>query len=176
MRMLILAALAILSVSSLEAQPTMPPDSESEQRVESILCAINKRCVVIVTAGGAVDMTEWLERVPGLLQSWYLGQEGGKALARVLTGSVNPSGHLPVTFETRLEDNPVYHTYYPEPNTNRVHYKEGVFVGYLGYEKRASSLNFHSATDCPTPLSTTAIFWCSRRPTRPQPYMMFRLL
>jgi beta-glucosidase len=99
------------------------------------ICGINKHCVVIVTSGGAVDMRGWLERAPALLQSWYLGQEGGTALAKVLFGSVNPSGHLPATFERRWEDNPVHDSYYPEPGTNRVRYKEGVFVGYRGYER-----------------------------------------
>jgi beta-glucosidase len=47
---------------------------------------------------------------------------------------VNPSGRLPVTFERRWEDNPVHDSYYPEEGTNRVSYKEGVFVGYRGYE------------------------------------------
>jgi len=47
---------------------------------------------------------------------------------------VNPSGRLPVTFERRWEDNPVHDSYYPEAGTNRVVYKEGVFVGYRGYE------------------------------------------
>ncbi len=48
---------------------------------------------------------------------------------------MNPSGRLPVTFERRWEDNPVHDTYYPQAGTNRVIYKEGVFVGYRGYEK-----------------------------------------
>ena len=69
-----------------------------------------------------------------LLESWYPGQDGGTALAEILLGDVNPSGHLPITFERRAEDNPTYDNYYPEPGTNRVVYKEGIFVGYRGYE------------------------------------------
>jgi beta-glucosidase len=106
------------------------------------ICAINKRCIVTITSGGAVDMTAWLERAPGLVQSWYLGQEGGTALAKVLLGAVNPSGHLPATFERRWEDNPVHDSYYPEPGTNRVRYKEGVFVGYRGYERSGRAPQF----------------------------------
>ena len=106
------------------------------------ICAINPRCVVIVTSGGAVDMEGWLAQAPGLLQSWYLGQEGGTALAKVLFGSANPSGHLPATFERRWEDNPVHDSYYPEPGTNRVRYDEGVFVGYRGYEQRGIKPQF----------------------------------
>ena len=106
------------------------------------ICTINEHCVVVVTSGGAVDMTDWIAGTPGLLQSWYLGQEGGTALAKVLFGSVNPSGHLPATFERQWEDNPVHDSYYPEPGTNRVHYKEGVFVGYRGYEQRGIKPQF----------------------------------
>jgi beta-glucosidase len=100
------------------------------------ICAANKRCIVIVNSGGAVDTTAWLERVPALLQAWYLGQDGGAALADILFGTVNPSGHLPATFERQWQDNPVHDSYYPEPGMNQVRYKEGVFVGYRGYEAR----------------------------------------
>lgn len=106
------------------------------------ICNINKHCVVVVTSGGAVDMTGWIASAPGLLQSWYLGQEGGTALAKMLFGSGSPSGHLPATFERQWEDNPVHDSYYPEPGTNRVHYKEGVFVGYRGYEQRGIKPQF----------------------------------
>src|SRR4029453_6315802 len=94
----------------------------------------NTNTVVALTSGGGVDMTGWLERVPAVIQTWYAGQEGGTALAEILLGDVNPSGRLPVTFERRREDNPVHDSYYPEPGTKRIVYKEGIFVGYRGYE------------------------------------------
>jgi beta-glucosidase len=100
--------------------------------------AVNKHTILVVTAGGAVDMHAWVERVPGLVHVWYPGQEGGTALAEILFGDVNPSGRLPVTFERRWEDNPVHDSYYPQAGTNRVVYKEGVFVGYRGYEHRGA--------------------------------------
>jgi beta-glucosidase len=83
-------------------------------------------------------MNAWLNRVPALIQAWYPGQEGGTALAEILFGDVNPSGRLPVTFERRWEDNPVHDSYYPEADTKRVVYKEGVFVGYRGYERNGT--------------------------------------
>ncbi|HEV7745129.1 MAG TPA: glycoside hydrolase family 3 C-terminal domain-containing protein [Pyrinomonadaceae bacterium] len=98
------------------------------------MAAVNKNTIVVITSGGSVDMNAWLERVPVLVQAWYPGQEGGTALAEILFGDVNPSGRLPVTFERRWKDNPVYDSYYPEAGTKRVVYKEGVFVGYRGYE------------------------------------------
>jgi beta-glucosidase len=98
------------------------------------MAAANRNTIVVVTSGGGVDMSGWLERVPALIEAWYPGQEGGTALAEILSGEVNPSGRLPVTFERRWEDNPVHDSYYPAAGTNRVEYKEGVFVGYRGYE------------------------------------------
>lgn len=98
------------------------------------ITAANKNTIVVVTSGGSVDMNSWIDRVPALIEAWYPGQEGGTALAEVIFGDVNPSGHLPVTFERRWEDNPVHDSYYPEAGTKRVVYKEGVFVGYRGYE------------------------------------------
>ncbi len=109
----------------------LPPGQE--QLIQEIAAA-NKNTVVVVTAGGAVDMTSWLNRVPAVLQAWYPGQEGGTALAEVLFGAVNPSGRLPVTFERHEEDNPTHDSYYPEDGGNRIVYKEGIFIGYRGYE------------------------------------------
>jgi beta-glucosidase len=94
----------------------------------------NRRTLVVVTAGGAVDMQPWITGVPAILQAWYPGQEGGTALAEIVFGDANPSGRLPVTLEGRWEDNPVHDSYYPEPGTKRVAYTEGVFVGYRGYD------------------------------------------
>jgi beta-glucosidase len=99
------------------------------------MAAANKNTIVVVTSGGGVDMSAWADRVPALIEAWYPGQEGGTALAEILLGDVNPSGRLPVTFERRWEDNPAHDSYYPAAGTNRVEYREGVFVGYRGYEK-----------------------------------------
>lgn len=109
----------------------LPPGQDELVRQ---IAAINKNIVLLVTSGGAVEMTPWLDSVPAILQTWYPGQEGGTALAEILFGNVNPSGRLPVTFERRWEDNPVHESYYPSDGTKRVEYKEGVFVGYRGYE------------------------------------------
>ncbi len=100
------------------------------------LLAANRKTIVVLTAGGNVDMNAWLADVPALVHAWYPGQEGGTAVADVLFGEVNPSGRLPVTFESRFEDNPTHDSYSPgDPASKRVEYKEGVFVGYRGYER-----------------------------------------
>jgi beta-glucosidase len=110
----------------------LPPGQE--QLVQEMQAA-NKNIVVVITSGGAVDMNSWQDRVPAVLQAWYPGEAGGTALAEILFGDVNPSGHLPASFERRWEDNPVHDSYYPKPGTTKVPYKEGVFVGYRGYER-----------------------------------------
>ena len=98
------------------------------------MASANKNTIVTVSSGGNVDSSAWLDQVPGYLELWYPGEAGGTALAEVLFGDIDPSGHLPATFERHAEDNPTYNNYYPEPGTNRIVYKEGVFVGYRGYE------------------------------------------
>jgi beta-glucosidase len=109
----------------------LPPGQN--ELIEKV-AAKNKNTIVVITSGGGVDMTPWIDKVAGVIEAWYPGQEGGKALTEILFGDVNPSGHLAATFERRWQDNPVYNNYYPAKGTNRVVYKEGVFVGYRGYE------------------------------------------
>jgi beta-glucosidase len=113
----------------------LPPGQD--QLIERV-AALNKRTIVVVTSGGAVDATPWVDRVPALLESWYAGQEGGTAIANVLFGDTNPSGRLPISWDRRWEDNPAHDSYYPAPGTDRVEYKEGVFTGYRGYERSSA--------------------------------------
>lgn len=113
----------------------LPPGQDELIREIS---AVNKNTAVVITSGGNVAMNEWIDKVPGLIEAWYPGQEGGRAFAEILFGETNPSGRLPVTFERRWEDNPVYQNYYTEPGTNRINYREGIFVGYRGYDKNGT--------------------------------------
>jgi beta-glucosidase len=99
------------------------------------ITAVNKNTIVVITAGGNVDMTQWIDKVPAVLHAWYPGQEAGTALAQILFGDYSPSGKLPVSLERRWEDNPVFHSYYPPKGGSRVQYSEGVFVGYRHYDR-----------------------------------------
>lgn len=110
--------------------------SFGQNELISELAAVQKN-IVVVTFGGNPYAMPWLDRVPALLHCWYLGSEAGTALANVLTGQANPSGKLPVTFARRYEDYP-YVAFGREayPGVDRqVYYREGVFVGYRGFEK-----------------------------------------
>lgn len=99
------------------------------------ISAVNKNVIVVLTAGGNVDMKEWIEKVPALLHAWYPGQEGGVALAQILFGDYSPSGKLPASFERSWEDSPTFHSYYPEKGGSHVRYSEGVFVGYRYFDR-----------------------------------------
>jgi beta-glucosidase len=100
-----------------------------------LVASVNKNTIVVLTAGGSVDMTQWIDSVPGLLHAWYPGQEGGTALAQILFGDYSPSGKLPVSFERRWEDNATYASYYPENGEKGVNYSEGVFLGYRHFDR-----------------------------------------
>ena len=94
---------------------------------------VNPNTIAVVNAGSPTAM-EWAEKVPGVLQLWYPGQEGGQAIVDVLLGDADPGGRLPTTFPRRLEDDPAF-LHYPGER-GQVAYGEGIFVGYRGYEKK----------------------------------------
>ena len=121
----------------LEGEGHDRPFALPEEQVKLIqsVAAANPNCVVVLNAGGNVDMLPWLGRVKALLHAWYPGQEGGTAVAEILFGKVNPSGKLPVTFEKRWEDNATYHSYYDADGDKHVFYREGVFLGYRHFDR-----------------------------------------
>jgi beta-glucosidase len=99
------------------------------------ITAANKNTIVVVTSGGGVDMTSWVDHVPALFEAWYPGQEGGTALAQLLFGEFDPSGRLPISMERRWQDNAVHDSYYPKDGEKKVEYTEGIFVGYRHFDK-----------------------------------------
>jgi beta-glucosidase len=105
-----------------------------DELIKAVLDA-NPKTIVLVTSGGGVDTHHWLDRTPAFLQTWYAGQEGGRAVAQILLGQVNPGGKLPISYERNLEDNPTYKNYYTNPGTRDIHYNEGIFVGYRHYDR-----------------------------------------
>ncbi|MFZ3341062.1 MAG: glycoside hydrolase family 3 C-terminal domain-containing protein [Terriglobales bacterium] len=99
------------------------------------IASINKNTIVVITSGGAVDMTGWVGAVPAVIEAWYPGEEGGTALAQILFGDYSPSGKLPASFERRWEDNATFNSYYPKNGSKRVEYSEGVFLGYRHFDR-----------------------------------------
>jgi beta-glucosidase len=107
----------------------LPPGQD--QLVEAIARA-NPRTIVILNSGGAVDMTGWINQIGALLEAWYPGQEGGRAITEILFGTVDPSGKLPATFERQWGDAEADHNYPGEDG--KVFYREGIFVGYRYFD------------------------------------------
>ena len=108
------------------------------------IVAINPNVVVVLNGGGGIEMASWMNEVKAVLMAWYPGQQGGLAVSEIITGKISPSGKLPFTMEEKWADNPTYSNYYEnvprmrsvEINPySRVEYREGIFVGYRGYEK-----------------------------------------
>ncbi|HTP88657.1 MAG TPA: glycoside hydrolase family 3 C-terminal domain-containing protein [Bryobacteraceae bacterium] len=94
----------------------------------------NKNTIVVLNAGAPVGMDRWIGQVPAVLNVWFPGEEGGPAIAGVLFGDTNPSGHTPITFPHRIEDSPSFGNY---PGTDGVvNYAEGVYVGYRHYDTK----------------------------------------
>ncbi|HEV2418601.1 MAG TPA: glycoside hydrolase family 3 C-terminal domain-containing protein [Terriglobia bacterium] len=108
----------------------LPPGQD--ELIETVAHA-NPRTIVVLNSGGAVDMTGWIAQIGSLLEAWYPGQEGGRAIAEILLGSVDPSGKLPATFERRWGDAEADRNY---PGENgRVFYRERIFVGYRYFDR-----------------------------------------
>jgi beta-glucosidase len=105
----------------------------AENSLISAVAAANPNTVVVLNTGSAVTMP-WLNSVKGVMEAWYPGQNDGTAIASLLFGDTNPSGHLPVTFPTSLSQVPA-HTSAQWPGTGgQVQYSEGVDVGYRYYD------------------------------------------
>ena len=109
------------------------PSAQNE--LISAVARANPHTVVVIDAGAPVTMP-WLSKVSSVLDAWYPGETNGRALADVLFGKANPSGHLPVTFPQSLSQVPA-HTPAQWPGVNgQVHYSEGLEIGYRWYDAR----------------------------------------
>ena len=111
-----------------------------DQLIEALVKA-NPNLVYVNISGNAVAMP-WADKVPAIVQGWFIGSEAGEALASVLAGDVNPSGKLPFTWYARLEDCGAHATG-SYPGTWRdghqiidETYKEDLFVGYRWTDKQ----------------------------------------
>jgi beta-glucosidase len=128
-------------------------DSDQNKLIEEAV-ATGKKVLVVVYSGGEIDLKKWGDKVDGIIMAWYTGQEGGRALADIISGKVSPSGRLPFTFWGSLEKNPCMKFYHRQKLDESVYtkhepnhyaprhakypfadYGEGVFLGYRGIEK-----------------------------------------
>lgn len=110
----------------------------------SAVAALNPNVIVVANSGGEFDTSAWSDKVRAILLAWYGGQEGGKALAALISGAVAPSGKLPFTWWGSLEKNPAQKFYAPcQPydspkrwqDFRYTFYQEGIFLGYRGVKE-----------------------------------------
>ncbi|HEV2372352.1 MAG TPA: glycoside hydrolase family 3 C-terminal domain-containing protein [Streptosporangiaceae bacterium] len=109
--------------------------SGADNSLISAVAAANPNTIVVINSGSAVTMP-WLSSVAGVMEAWYPGQEDGTAIAALLFGTVDPSGHLTVTFPTSLSQVPASTPQQWPGQNGTVQYSEGIRVGYRWYDSQ----------------------------------------
>jgi beta-glucosidase len=109
-----------------------------QDAVIDAVATANPNTVVVLETGNPVSMP-WRDKVKAIVQAWYPGQAGGQAIAEVLTGKVNPSGRLLITFPESLVQTPrpeLPGIETPWGTATTIHYDEGAEVGYRWYAQK----------------------------------------
>ncbi len=112
-----------------------------QDAVIDAVASANPNTMVVLETGNPVSMP-WRDKVKAIVQAWFPGQAGGQAIAEVLSGAVNPSGRLPVTFPESLEQTPRPElpglgTPWGTPVT--IEYNEGAEIGYRWFAKTGAT-------------------------------------
>ena len=119
--------------------------ADNQDALVSTVAGANPRTVVVAETGGPILMP-WADKVAGIVEAWYPGTAGGAAIADVLTGRVNPSGHLPATFPASIDQlvrpGPIDTIGKTENSPVTVHYTEGAAVGYKWFDKNKLTPQF----------------------------------
>jgi beta-glucosidase len=113
--------------------------------IENMLVRVSEaqpNTLVVLTAGGNLDMSRWIDRVAGVLHAFYPGEAGGQALAEIIFGLVNPSGKLPASFEARAEDRSSFACYHDDDGDGRVALDDGIFTGYRHFDRSSIAPRF----------------------------------
>lgn len=136
--------------------------------ISEVFNSVNKKVIIILNIGGVIETKSWKSYPDAILLSWQGGQEGGNAIADVLSGKINPSGKLPMTFPNKLSDHAsdanfpdnrieielqdmfVGMMFPPEERSEEdkirdedyTYYEEGVYVGYRHFDKRSFDVSY----------------------------------
>jgi beta-glucosidase len=109
---------------------------DNQDALVAAVAKANPKTVVVAETGGAIYMP-WVSQVPVILEAFYPGIRGGPAIARILTGKVNPSGHLPISFPASAEQlarPAIAGLGEPDGTSAEVLYDEGAAIGYKWYD------------------------------------------
>jgi beta-glucosidase len=123
------------TAESLDFPLTLP---DNQDAMVAAVAAANPNTIVVLETGGPVLMP-WIDQVKGALEAWYPGSNGGQAIARILTGKVNPSGHLPATFGRAATDWPRATIDGVDRGPKEVFdvaFTEGATVGYKWFDRK----------------------------------------
>jgi beta-glucosidase len=117
-------------------KPHFKLPGDQNQLIEEV-AAVNPNTVVVLNTSQPVAMP-WVDKVKGVLEMWWPGDEGGTAAAKILLGSANPGGHLPMTWAKALTDYPATSPAHPERSAKGVDgkttFSEGLLVGYRWFD------------------------------------------
>ena len=125
----------------------------------------NKKVIVVLNIGGVIEMSSWEDKPDAILLAWQGGQEGGSAVAEIISGKENPSGKLPMTFPIELDDHRSNSNFPLEggtvelsnfisnsseeklesekiKNKDYTNYNEGIYVGYRHFDKEKLEVSY----------------------------------
>lgn len=140
------------------------PEEEMIDRTCEVFHAAGKKVVVVLNIGGVIETASWKDQPDAILLAWQGGQEGGNSVADILSGKVNPSGKLPMTFPVNLNDHAA-HANFPEgggafdimtmlfppeekpeseqiPTVDFTKYEEGIYVGYRHFDTKKIEVSY----------------------------------
>ena len=130
------AKVAIVFANNFESEGSDLANITLQDNQNAVINAVanaNPHTVVVLNTGGPVTMP-WLSKVQGVLEAWYPGQQDGAAIASILFGDTNPSGHLPETFPASLSEAPTAAKARFPGSGGQVQYSDGLQVGYRYYD------------------------------------------
>ena len=143
--------------------------SEKEEQMIKKTCDVfhskGKKVVVILNIGGVIETSSWKDQPDAILLAWQGGQEGGNSVVDILTGKVNPSGKLPMTFPIDVNDHKsslnfpmdgeklkftdmIFGVDYDKPENEKIRnkdytiYEEGIYVGYRHFDKNNIKVSY----------------------------------